>query len=120
MQMWSVQRSRPLASGEISVKSAVTLMCALCLIGFLILLSFNTFTIFLAISSLALCCALSFRETLQPCSAIRLGLTFNWGALVGFSASIGSIEAPAAFLYFAAAFWTIGYDTIYATSRRRR
>ena len=110
--------NRPVASGRIPVLNAVGLMIALALIGLLILLSFNTATRWLGVSSLALVALYPFMKRITWWPQVWLGLTFNWGALMGWTAMTGSLAWPALFLYAAGIFWTLGYDTIYAHQDR--
>jgi len=86
----------------------------LSLIGLLVLIQFNTFTIQLGIASLALVAIYPFMKRFTYWPQLVLGLTFKWGALVGWSSVHGSLGAPALVLYAGCVLWTIGYDTIYA------
>ncbi len=105
---------RPLPSGQITPLQALIFLGALLLVGLLILLQFNNFTIWLGISSLALIVTYPFMKRITYWPQAWLGLTFNWGALMGWSAVTGSLSPPAFMLYAAGFFWTLGYDTIYA------
>ena len=80
----------------------------------LILIQFNTFTIVLSIASLALVAIYPFAKRATNWAQLVLGLTFKWGALVGYSAITGGLGWPALLLYAGCIAWTIGYDTIYA------
>ena len=105
---------RPIPAGEITVKQAWAFLVALCLTGLLVLLQFNRFTIFLGIASLALVAAYPFMKRVTYWPQAWLGLTFNWGALVGYAALAGTLSPAALAIYAAGIFWTLGYDTIYA------
>jgi 4-hydroxybenzoate polyprenyltransferase len=107
-------QGRPLASGQISVLSAIALACALCLVGLAVLLQFNAFAIALGFCSvgIVLIYPLMKRVTFWP--QAFLGLAFSWGALMGWAAMWGSLALAPIVLYVAAISWTIGYDTIYA------
>ena len=105
---------RPIPSGAVSVRQAFAFLALQSLIGLGILLFFNSFTIFLAISSLLLVALYPLMKRVTYWPQAFLGLTFNWGALVGWAAVTGGLEAPALLLYAAGFFWTLGYDTIYA------
>jgi 4-hydroxybenzoate polyprenyltransferase len=109
---------RPVASGEISVPAAWALVFGCSLAGLLILLSLNVASIVLGGMSLALVAAYPFMKRITWWPQIWLGLTFNWGALLGFAAAGGApgapLAAPALLLYAAGGLWTLGYDTIYA------
>ena len=107
-------QARPLASGQISVKSAMVLIVALCLVGLAVLIQFNLFAICLGFASvgIVLIYPLMKRVTFWP--QAFLGLAFSWGALMGWAAIFGSVALAPVILYGAAVAWTIGYDTIYA------
>lgn len=107
-------KSRPLPSGRVTTKAAFAFALGLCLIGLLVLLQFNRFTIVLGMASLILVAIYPFMKRFTYWPQLVLGLTFNWGALVGWSATRGTLELPALFLYAGCILWTVGYDTIYA------
>ncbi len=131
--------SRPIASGRISVKQAWAFVIGCSLVSLLVLLTMNWTTVMLGIGSLALVAAYPFMKRITWWPQAWLGLTFNWGALMGFAAMTsafpwsgmpyywngimvfhahaglpGHISLAAFLLYLAAVFWTLGYDTIYA------
>jgi len=106
--------SRPIPSGQVSPRDALIFVVALSLIGFLVLIQFNGSTIWLGIASLALVAAYPFMKRFTYWPQLVLGLTFNWGALVGWSAETGSLALAPVLMYAGAVAWTIGYDTIYA------
>jgi len=105
---------RPIPSGVISVRQALVFMGLMSLIALVVLLAFNRFTILLAISSLVLVALYPLMKRITYWPQAFLGITFNWGVLVGWAAVTGGLAAPALWLYAAAICWTIGYDTIYA------
>jgi 4-hydroxybenzoate polyprenyltransferase len=107
-------RGRPIPSGAISVELAIAFLILQCLAGLVILLQLNRFTIILGAASLLLVAAYPFMKRITWWPQAWLGLTFNWGALMGFAAQTGHIGWPALFLYAGLIFWTLGYDTIYA------
>jgi 4-hydroxybenzoate polyprenyltransferase len=107
-------RNRPLASGRLSVAQALVFLALQLLVGLLVLLSFNAFTIGLAFAVMPLVLIYPLMKRITWWPQACLGLTFNWGALVGWSAVAGELAAPAVALYAAGFFWTLGYDTIYA------
>ena len=107
-------RNRPIPSGQVSVRAAKLFMCALALTGLFVLLQFNALTIALGIASLGLVAIYPFMKRYTYWPQLILGLTFKWGALVGWTAARGRIETPALLLYAGCVLWTIGYDTIYA------
>lgn len=107
-------KSRPLASGELTKMQALVFMSSQLLGGLPILLSLNTYSQVLGASSLCLVTLypLAKRVTFWP--QLVLGVTFNWGALLGWAAVKGGLDLPALFLYSAGVSWTLIYDTIYA------
>jgi len=105
---------RPIPSGAISVVQAAAFTIGLCLAGLVVLLQFNTFTILLGASSLLLVAVYPFAKRFTDWPQAVLGLTFNWGALLGWAAVRGDLGWPAVVLYAAGLLWTLGYDTIYA------
>jgi len=105
---------RPVASGRISVKQAWAFLVGCSLVAFLILLSFNPFAVALGVGSLALVAAYPFMKRITWWPQAWLGLTFNWGALLGYAAAAGTLSPAALLLYACGVFWTLGYDTIYA------
>jgi 4-hydroxybenzoate polyprenyltransferase len=111
-------RSRPIPSGQVSVKAAALFLVALALIGLLVLLQFNRFTILLGIASLGVVAVYPLMKRITWWPQIVLGLAFSWGALMGFAAVFGRLEAPAFLLYAGSIAWVIGYDTIYAHQDR--
>ena len=105
---------RPVASGQITVRQAWAFVIACCLISLAILLTMPPIAIALGVGSLALVAAYPFMKRITWWPQAWLGLTFNWGALLGFAAVTGDLQVPALLLYAAGVFWTLGYDTIYA------
>ena len=107
-------RSRPLASGRLSLKLAWAFLAALCLVGLIVNLQLNLFAELIAIASLALVAAYPFMKRITWWPQAWLGLVFSWAALVGWAAVRGRIDPPGLLLYAGSIFWVIGYDTIYA------
>ena len=107
-------RVRPIPSGAVSVKSAWAFLAGQLLVGLAILYAFNALTFALGVASLALVFTYPFMKRITYWPQAWLGLTFNWGALLGFAAVAGEIRAEAVLLYAGGFFWTLGYDTIYA------
>ncbi|WP_293900945.1 4-hydroxybenzoate octaprenyltransferase [Phenylobacterium sp.] len=105
---------RPIPSGQISVKQAWGFIVGCALISLLILLSLPPLAIGLGVGSLGLVAAYPFMKRITWWPQAWLGLTFNWGALLGFAAVSGHLAVPALILYGSGIFWTLGYDTIYA------
>ncbi len=107
-------KSRPIPSGQVSPNQALIFVVVLSLIGLLVLLQFNWFTILLGIGSLGLVALYPFMKRFTYWPQLVLGLTFNWGALMGWAAHHGSLAIAPILLYAGAVCWTLGYDTIYA------
>lgn len=115
---------RPVASGRISVRQAWAFVIGCSLAGLAILLTLNTTAVLLGVGSLLLVAAYPFMKRITWWPQAWLGLTFNWGALMGYAAAttfltplnlpIGLVTVSAVLLYFSGVFWTLGYDTIYA------
>jgi len=106
-------KNRPLASEKISVKESFVYIVLLCLIALLVLLQFNKLTIILGIGSMVFAFAYPFMKRITYWPQLFLGLTFNWGIIMGCSALTNTINIEALLLYLSAIFWTLGYDTIY-------
>ncbi|XDA97353.1 4-hydroxybenzoate octaprenyltransferase [Sulfitobacter sp. LCG007] len=107
-------RSRPIPSGQVSVKGALIWMCAQALIAFCILLTFHPAAIVLGVLALLPVCVYPFAKRFTWWPQVFLGLAFNWGALLAWTAHTGRLELPAVILYVAGITWTLFYDTIYA------
>lgn len=107
-------KSRPIPSGQVKVKQAVVWMGLQALIAALILFSYNAATISLGIASLALVVVYPFAKRFTWWPQVFLGLAFNWGALVAWTAHSGSLGVGALFLWLSGIAWTLFYDTIYA------
>ncbi|MGC9368601.1 MAG: 4-hydroxybenzoate octaprenyltransferase [Paracoccaceae bacterium] len=107
-------RSRPIPSGQVTVEQASAWMAMQAGAAFLILLTFNWAAIGLGVASLALVAIYPFAKRFTWWPQIFLGLAFNWGALLAWTAHTGSLGLPAVLLYLAGIAWTIFYDTIYA------
>ncbi|MFL5058966.1 MAG: 4-hydroxybenzoate octaprenyltransferase [Xanthobacteraceae bacterium] len=111
-------RSRPIPSGQVTVKEAMVFMGLQALIGLMVLLQFNRFTIAVGIASLAVVAVYPFMKRITYWPQIVLGLAFSWGALMGWPALFDRLDWPALVLYAGAIAWVIGYDTIYAHQDR--
>ena len=107
-------KKRPLASGSMSIKSAILFAALQFILGFLLLLQLNKLTILLGVLSVIPICIYPLMKRITWWPQLVLGIVFNWGVLMGWSAVRESIELPAILLYLSAVFWTLGYDTIYA------
>jgi 4-hydroxybenzoate polyprenyltransferase len=111
-------RSRPIVSGQVSVAQAAAFLVLQALIGLVVLLQFNRFAIACGIVSLAIVAVYPFLKRITYWPQIGLGLAFSWGALMGWAAAFGRLDAPAILLYAGSIAWVIGYDTIYAHQDR--
>jgi 4-hydroxybenzoate polyprenyltransferase len=107
-------RSRPLPSGRVSLRGALVFLCLLLLAGLAVLVQFNWYTVILGLCSTLIFSVYPLMKRITYWPQLVLGLAFNWGALVGWSAVTGSLAPPALLLYAAGVFWTLAYDTIYA------
>src|SRR3954464_15804081 len=111
-------RSRPIPSGQVSVRAALIFLVAQALVGLLVLVQFNRFAILVGIASLAVVAIYPFMKRVTYWPQIFLGLAFSWGALMGWAGARGALEAPAFLLYAGSIAWVIHYDTIYAHQDR--
>jgi 4-hydroxybenzoate polyprenyltransferase len=107
-------RLRPLPSGAVSVGQAFVFLLFQLAIGATVLFSLNRTTILLGSAVLLLIVTYPFMKRITHWPQIFLGLNFNWGALIGWTAVTGALGWPPLLLYLGGIFWTIGYDTIYA------
>ncbi|WP_395662620.1 4-hydroxybenzoate octaprenyltransferase [Aestuariivirga sp.] len=107
-------RLRPIPSGQVSVPLAFAFLVLLSLLGLVVLLQFNWFTVFTGAASLVVVAIYPFMKRITHWPQAVLGLAFNWGALVGWTAVHGSLSAAPLLLYAGGIAWTLAYDTIYA------
>ena len=106
-------KNRPIASGKISIKLALTYAALLCALAFLVLINFNSLVIILAIGSMPLAFTYPLMKRYTYWSQLFLGITFNYGLILAWlSVNNQFIYVPIIF-YIGAIFWTLGYDTIY-------
>ena len=106
-------KKRPIASGKISVTKSLFYVLGLCLIAFFVLLQFNYLTIILGIGSMLFAYSYPFMKRITYWPQFFLGITFNWGIIMAWSAMNNFISLEIVILYISAIFWTLGYDTIY-------
>ena len=106
-------KDRPIASGKISVKLALFYAGILCLVAFLVLINFNFFTIIIALASMPLAFTYPLMKRLTYWPQLFLGITFNYGLILGWTSINAEINLLPLIFYFGAIFWTLGYDTIY-------
>jgi len=106
-------RQRPIAAGKISVKKSFLYVIFLCALAFLILIQFNLLTIILGLGSMVLAFSYPFMKRITFWPQLFLGLTFNWGIIMAWTAINNNISYEIIVIYVSAIFWTLGYDTIY-------
>lgn len=107
-------RSRPLPSGQVTRTQAIIFLVAQALVGLVVLLQFNGFTIWLGIGSLVLVAIYPFMKRITYWPQLFLGLAFSYGALMGWASEFGQLHLPPLLLYAGCILWVIGYDTVYA------
>ena len=106
-------KNRPIASGKISIKLSIIYSLLLCFFALLVLLNFNLFTIILALGSMPLAFTYPLMKRFTYWPQLFLGITFNYGLILGWTAIKGEISIVPVLFYLGAIFWTLGYDTIY-------
>ena len=106
-------KNRPIASKKVSIKLAIFYALALCFFAFLVLINFNLFTIILALSSMPLAFTYPVMKRFTYWPQLFLGITFNYGLILGWTSINDEINLVPILFYFGAIFWTLGYDTIY-------
>ena len=106
-------KNRPIASNQVSIKLGIFYTLILCLLALLVLINFNNLTIFLALGSMPLAFTYPLMKRFTYWPQLFLGITFNYGLILGWTAIQGEINAIAIIFYFGAIFWTLGYDTVY-------
>ena len=111
-------RTRPVASGVVSIRATWIWLALLCLVGLIVWLQINGTAKLVALGSLALVAAYPFMKRITWWPQAWLGLVFSWGALVGWLAIVPEFRWAMVLLYGGSIFWVIGYDTIYALQDR--
>tara|TARA_B110000211_G_scaffold230064_1_gene288893 strand:+ start:211 stop:903 length:693 start_codon:yes stop_codon:yes gene_type:complete len=106
-------RKRPIASGKISVKQSYFYILSICAVAFIVLMQFNFLTILLGMGSMILAFAYPFMKRITYWPQMFLGITFNWGIIMAWTAINNNLSQEIIVLYISAIFWTLGYDTIY-------
>ena len=106
-------KDRPIASGKISVKLGLFYATLLCLLAFLVLINFNFFTIIIALASMPLAFTYPLMKRFTYWPQLFLGITFNYGLILGWTSINPEISLIPLIFYFGAIFWTLAYDTIY-------
>ena len=106
-------KDRPIASGKIKISTGLFYAALLCALAFLVLINFNYFTLLIALASMPLAFTYPLMKRYTYWPQLFLGVTFNYGLILGWTSISGSINIIPIIFYFGAIFWTLGYDTIY-------
>jgi len=106
-------KNRPIASNRVSIKLAIFYTIILCSLAFLVLINFNNLTIILALGSMPLAFTYPLMKRFTYWPQLFLGITFNYGLILGWTAIMGEISIVPFIFYLGAIFWTLGFDTIY-------
>ena len=106
-------QDRPIASGKITIKIGLLYVLILCSLAFLVLINFNYFTIIIALASMPLAFTYPLMKRFTYWPQLFLGITFNYGLILGWTSIHSEINFVPILFYFGAIFWTLGYDTIY-------
>ena len=106
-------KDRPIASEKISIKIAIFYSLSLCFLALLVLLNFNLYTILLALASMPFAFTYPLMKRFTYWPQLFLGITFNYGLILGWTSITGKIDIVPIIFYLGAIFWTLGYDTIY-------
>ena len=106
-------KNRPIASNNVSVRLGIIYSIILCFLALLVLLNFNMLTIILAFSSMPLAFAYPLMKRFTYWPQLFLGITFNYGLILGWTAVSDELNLLPVLFYFGAIFWTLGYDTLY-------
>ena len=106
-------KNRPIASGKTSIRQALLYVVILCFFAFLVLLNFNFYTVILALASMPLAFTYPLMKRYTYWPQLFLGITFNFGLILGWTAIEGKLDIVPILFYLGAIFWTLGYDTIY-------
>ncbi|XOJ73036.1 UbiA family prenyltransferase [Candidatus Pelagibacter sp. Uisw_114] len=106
-------KNRPIASNQVSIKLGIFYTLILCLLAFLVLINFNKLTVIIALGSMPLAFTYPLMKRFTYWPQLFLGITFNYGLILGWTAIQGEINAISIIFYFGAIFWTLGFDTIY-------
>ncbi len=106
-------KNRPIASGKISVHLGFFYAITLCFFAFLVLINFNYFTIIMALGSMPLAFTYPLMKRYTYWPQLFLGITFNYGLILGWTSISGQLDMIPIIFYFGAIFWTLGYDTVY-------
>ena len=106
-------KNRPIASGKISILLGLIYAALLCFLALIVLINFNKLTIILAFCSMPLAFTYPYMKRFTYWPQLFLGITFNYGLILGWTSIENEINIIPIILYFGAIFWTLGYDSIY-------
>ena len=106
-------KNRPIASNKVSIKLAIFYTIILCSLAFLVLINFNNLTVILALGSMPLAFTYPLMKRFTYWPQLFLGITFNYGLILGWTSIVGEISVIPIIFYLGAIFWTLGYDTVY-------
>ena len=106
-------KNRPIASEKVSIRLGIFYAIVLCFLALLVLVNFNLFTIILAMASMPLAFTYPLMKRFTYWPQLFLGITFNYGLILGWTAIESEINLVPILFYLGAIFWTLGYDTIY-------
>ncbi len=107
-------KARPMATGEVSEREALTLFVTLCLVAFGLVLLTDRFTVLLSLGAVALAFCYPFMKRYTHLPQVVLGAAFGWAIPMAFSAQRGTLGTDVWLVYTAALLWTVVYDTLYA------
>ena len=105
-------KDRPIASGKIKISTGLFYAALLCALAFLVLINFNYFTILIALASMPLAFTYPLMKRYTYWPQLFLGVTFNYGLILGWTSISGNLNIIPIVFYFGAIFWTLGFDTI--------
>jgi 4-hydroxybenzoate polyprenyltransferase len=106
-------KNRPIAANKVSIKLAIFYTIILCLLALLVLINFNNLTIILALCSMPFAFTYPLMKRFTYWPQLFLGITFNYGLILGWTSILGEISIVPVIFYLGAIFWTLGYDTVY-------
>ncbi len=111
-------KHRPLATGVLRRRDAMTLFASLALMSFVLALFLNVLTITLSVVALLLAACYPFMKRYTHLPQVVLGAAFSWAVPMAFAAEAGALPVTAWLLFFANLLWTVAYDTFYAMTDR--
>ena len=106
--------TRPLVTGEITVREAIALFVALMLLAFILVLFTNRLTVILSIGAVILASSYPFMKRYMQLPQLVLGAAFSWSIPMAFAAQSGALPPALWLVYLGNLLWTMAYDTAYA------